>query len=347
VFRVSTDRIQRVPSFAVSEPIVQYFLRDATVGAPVTRIGVDVGGTHLRAALVRFVDGRADVLAEERLPTGSGAHGSQERILELVDRMIAVGGSGVAPGIEGVGIGLAGHLGLDGVLRQSAHTSGLVGVDLAAEIGSRVERVIVENDANCTGLAAFYTSDRPFEPGLPPEMMLLATMGTGIGGAILVGGKLIRGAAGMAGEFGHMVVDPDGLDCPCGQTGCWETVAAGSSLARMARAAMPSQESPVAAHEVENWLTDGLAAEDADAVAVFEAYADAVALGLGSLVQIFDPDQVVIGGGVTAHGDRLLRAIDAAVAVRCSGYSHRNVRLRLAPGGPRAGVVGAALASLL
>ena len=72
----------------------------------------------------------------------------------------------------------------------------------------------------------------------------------------------------------------------------------------------------MAAHEVENWLTDGLAADDADAVAVFEAYADAVALGLGSLVQIFDPDQVVIGGGVTAHGDRLLRAIDAAVAVR-------------------------------
>jgi glucokinase len=221
-----------------------------------------------------------------------------------------------------------------------------VGVDLGAALRGRAPRISVENDANCTGLAAVYTSESPFESDSVPAMMLLVTMGTGIGGAALVDGRLLRGSSGMAGEFGHMIVDPEGLLCACGQRGCWETIGAGSSLARLARAEMNDPEGRLSGAEVEAWLAEGLASGNAAAEAVLGTFADAVALGLGSLVQIFDPELVVVGGGVTAHGRRLLDALNAALERTISGFAARHVRLQLAPGGPRAGVIGAALASV-
>jgi glucokinase len=286
-------------------------------------VGIDVGGTHLRAALVRFSGATAEILAEAREPTGIGASGAIDRIVGLVDAMLAAASARDLT-VDGIGIGVAGHLGLDGVLRQSAHTPALVGVDLGAALRGRAPRISVENDANCTGLAAVYTSESPFESDSVPAMMLLVTMGTGIGGAALVDGRLLRGSSGMAGEFGHMIVDPEGLLCACGQRGCWETIGAGSSLARLARAEMNDPEGRLSGAEVEAWLAEGL----------------------GSLVQIFDPELVVVGGGVTAHGRRLLDALNAALERTISGFAARHVRLQLAPGGPRAGVIGAALASV-
>jgi glucokinase len=212
---------------------------------------------------------------------------------------------------------------------------------------------VVENDANCAAAA-----EHSFGAAKGTEEALVVTLGTGIGGGVIGRGSLFRGANNFAGEIGHMVIDPNGLPCTCGKQGCWERYASGSGLGRMARDAAAAGR---AARVVE--LAGGdpevvrgehvvLAAAEGDeqAEAIFEEVAQWLARGLANLANLFDPQIIVLGGGLVEAGEVLLRPTRRAFVELVEAAEHRPaVPIVPAALGELAGAIGAAaivLASL-
>lgn len=306
-------------------------------------IGLDLGGTKLAGGVVTLApDGRAHLLIEERVPTPSTSGALVSAMVDMVRHL-----SQASPHRPvSVGAGIAGHIGLDGVAVQAANTPMAVGVDLVAPLVNACGMPVrIDNDANVVALAAHRE--------LAPDAVALAavTFGTGIGGGLVLAGQLWRGAAGLAGEPGHMVVSADGPKCRCGQMGCWEAVASGNALGVAARQAVADGVAPLlAARAIDagrldgQVVVEGLRAGDADAQRVWHGWTRWVAVGLANLIQVIDPDVIVLGGGVSAAGDLLVEPVQAHLDSMKLALEARQLRLECAPGGPAAGVVGAALA---
>ena len=315
----------------------------AQSSAPRVVAGVDVGGTKTLAVLVAVEPGGTPiVLDREQVPSDAN---SPEVVRSIVDALGAVLARASVP-VERVGIGLAGLVDTTGVVRRAPNSAGLNDVDVVGEVSAAVGLpVVTDNDANCVAVAA--------RALLAPDAqhLVAVTLGTGIGGGLVVDGQLVRGAMGFAGEPGHMVVDRNGVLCPCGQRGCWERYASGTALGRLGREAAEAGRGAslvAAAGSVEQitgeHVTALAAAEDPEAVAVLDEFADNVALGVANLLVVLDPEVVVVGGGVIAAGERLLDRVRATLA---SEYPHavdrRHVQVLGSPGGPEAGALGAAL----
>lgn len=307
-------------------------------------IGVDVGGTKTLSVLVELPPhgGRPNVLDRELLPS----HGQSDEALRMIVQAVTALMERDATVPAAIGVGLAGFVDRRGIVRQAPNTPGLVGVDVASELGMRFDLpTLVDNDANCAAVAAH----RLVTGGC--ESLVAVTLGTGIGGGIILDGKLLRGANGFAGEPGHMVVDPDGPLCPCGQHGCWETFASGTGLARLARLAAAAGRAPrllelagsldaIRGEDVTTLLDE----RDPGALEVFGEFAGYVALGVANLIMLLDPEAVVIGGGVAAHGDLLEQLVGAELETRFSScIEDRNVQIMVSPGGPETGAIGAAI----
>ena len=180
----------------------------------------------------------------------------------------------------------------------------------------------------------------------------MVTLGTGIGGGVVTGGVLQRGANGFGGEPGHMVVDPKGPPCPCGRRGCWERFASGSGLGRLAREAATSgrggrflefaggDPDDVRGEHVTRAALEG----DADALAVFREFGWWAALGIANLVNLLDPEIVVVGGGLVGAGEIVLGPIREAFPQLVLAAEHRpQVPIVAAQLGNDAGAIGAAL----
>ena len=190
--------------------------------------------------------------------------------------------------------------------------------------------VLVDNDAN----AALWAEAR-FGAAQDTRDAVMVTLGTGIGGALLENGMLIRGANGMAGEFGHMQVVPDGRECECGRRGCWEQYCSGRALARAAAAAGHALAGPA--------LTTAARSGDPAAVAAYVEVGTWLGVGVANLVAALDPPLVVVGGGVSAAGDLLLGPAREALASGVVGVGHRDLPPLVGAGlGPLAGVIGVA-----
>jgi glucokinase len=181
---------------------------------------------------------------------------------------------------------------------------------------------------------------------------VLIALGTGIGAGITVKGEVLRGANGFAGEPGHMVVDPTGPLCPCSRRGCWERYASGSGLGRLGREVAAAGRSPrlvelaggdpeqVRGEHVTAAATEG----DPEALSVLERFGWWVALGIANIVNLLDPEMVVIGGGLVEAGALLMDPIEAAYRDLVMAYDHRPVvDIVAAQLGEHAGAVGAAL----
>jgi glucokinase len=206
--------------------------------------------------------------------------------------------------------------------------------------------VIVDNDANVAGWG-----EVRFGAAAGSRDALLATLGTGIGGAIVLDGVVLRGAHGFAAEIGHFTVDRNGPLCACGERGHWEAIASGSALGRMARervaagagaailALADGDPGAVNAHHV----GAAAGAGDADALDLLRVYADNVALGLSALANILDPAIIVISGGLVSLGDLLFEPLRAAFRSHIEAPEHRpSVPIVPATLGERAGAIGAA-----
>ncbi|MGA8845627.1 MAG: ROK family protein [Nocardioides sp.] len=304
-------------------------------------IGVDVGGTKVLAGEVT-PEGRLVRTATRPTPGRLVSVAALEDVLTLAVKEVA---GGRVP--EGIGLAAAGFVDGAGDRVMFAPHLPWAGDDVRRRLAARWGApVTLDNDANC---AAHAEGLLGVAHGASSAIMV--TMGTGIGGALLLGGRVLRGANGMAGEFGHMQVVPEGRQCECGRLGCWEQYSSGNALVRCARAQMLSQ--PTALTELCQGRSDQLtgpmvtaAATDGDLVArqAFASVGDWLGIGLAGLVAAFDPELIVVGGGVSAAGDRLLDPARIALGRALVGAEHRMVpEIRTARLGPEAGLIGAAL----
>jgi glucokinase len=309
--------------------------------------GIDIGGTKL-LGLVVDPDGGEPVVAS-KIPTPSGADAVLDGLVDLASKLIAEAGE-ARPGSEVValGVGAPGLVDRSGTLRYGPNIPGVVDLPFADVLHERLGLpVAVDNDATC---AAWAEHERGAAQGMNHSVTV--TLGTGIGAGITVKGEVLRGANGFAGEPGHMVVDPSGPLCPCGRRGCWERFASGSGLGRLARdaanAGVAHRVVEMAGGDPEavrgEHVTAAAAQGDAEAIAVIEAFAWWVALGVANLVNILDSEIVVIGGGLAESGDLLLGPIRDAYRRLVMGSDHREVvPIVQATLGERAGAWGAAL----
>jgi glucokinase len=245
-----------------------------------------------------------------------------------------------------VGFGIACLL-EGGVVASSVHLP-LAGVAFAETMAERLGlSVFVDNDANAALLAEYRDGAARGE-----EVALMLTLGTGVGGAIMTSGELYRGATGVAGEFGHMIVDPDGPACGpgCPSHGCLEAWVSGTALAREAVAAASRDpggalgRALVGGAAIDGPVVTALAHEgDESALAVLGTLGGWLGIGLTSIVNIFNPDVVVIGGGVSGAGELILAPARRVLESRALPVPARHVEIRAARFGAQAGMFGAAL----
>ena len=305
-----------------------------------TVIGIDVGGTKIRGLAFDAGD-PASIVAESRIDTPDGTDRLVEALLETVRRVQQ------APGTP-VGVGIAGLVGRDGRFLVGPHLPGVIDAPLRSILSEALDGpVAVVNDA-----AAAAWAEHQVGAGQGSDDLVMVTLGTGIGGGVIRDGRLFSGARGYAAEFGHMVIDPGGPQCPCGRRGCWERYASGFGLGRMARER--ALEGGVAA-AVElaggepgdvrgEHVTASAAAGDDDALAVLGEFSGWLALGLANLVAILDPDRIVLGGGVISAHDLFVGPTQARLDLALMKAEHRpEVPIAPARLGPEAGAVGAGL----
>lgn len=304
-------------------------------------VGVDVGGTKIAGGVV---DEAGTILAtahRESPATDSEAIG--QAIEELVTEL-----RGTFP-VDAIGVGAAGFV--DARRSTVMFAANLAWRDepLRFELETRIGLpVVVENDANAAAWGEFC-----FGAGADVNDLLLVTVGTGVGGGIVLDGRLHRGGFGVAAEIGHMRVVPDGLPCGCGKRGCWEQYASGSALVRetrlLAGEGKPGSQALLAraSGRVESitgpMITASAKEGDPFAVQRLESLGRWLGEGVAALAAVLDPQVVVIGGGVSEAGDLIIDPIRRHFRASLSGLEHRpELEIRLARLGNRAGLIGAA-----
>lgn len=306
-------------------------------------VGVDIGGTKVLGAVV---DAEGKVLDEHRVASPAGWEELRAAIVEVVDELRAR-----VPGVAALGVGAAGMVDRDGMIHYSPNVLGFrqapVRTDLEAATGLPVT---VDNDAN---VAAYAELRLGAARGATDAMVI--TLGTGIGGGVIVDGRVLRGAHGFAAEVGHFQVDPDGPMCACGERGHWEALASGTALGRMGRDAAAAGEAPsvlaAAGGEVDavvgHHVSAAAQAGAADALALVDRYAFYVAIGLVGLANIFDPALIAIAGGLVTDGELFLGPIRAHFLGHIEGADYRPVpQIVAAELGEHAGVIGAAVMAI-
>jgi ROK family protein (putative glucokinase) len=304
-------------------------------------IGIDVGGTKVAAGVV---DENGRIVEQLRRPTP--AHDADEVAKVIAEVVHELAGRHE---VDAVGLGAAGFIDETRSVLRYAPNLAWREEPLREKVGDLVDLpVIVENDAN-----AMAWGEYRFGAGRGESHVVCVTVGTGIGGGIVLDGRLYRGRWGMGAEPGHMRVVPDGRPCGCGNKGCWEQYASGNALVadvREAIAADPARGArllEMAGGSLEDAEGEiiAAAAREGDEVALeaFALLARWLAQGLADLAAVFDPGCFIIGGGVSHSADLFLDATREEYARRVTGRGHRPLAaIRRAELGPAAGLVGAA-----
>lgn len=293
------------------------------------RLGIDIGGTKTEAVAIDDAGGLAQRI---RLATGFGSVAVLETAVTAVSRIGELTGLAAA-GFDSIGIGIPGMVDRASGDVSHAVNLGLERLALGGELADRLGvDVRVENDVKAAALGAYHLM------GLAGTMAYL-NLGTGLAAGIVVDGRLWRGSTGIAGEIGHIPVDPSGALCACGQRGCLETVASGSGVARQWRT-----DDPLPVRALFAAAADG----DKDARAITARLAEGIASAVRVLVLTVDVETVVIGGGLSHLGDRLLCDVHEVLDewARASPFLASlslPERVRLVPEGSLAAAVGAAL----
>ena len=305
-------------------------------------IGIDVGGTKVAAGAVK-PDGTIVEKVRRTTPALDG-DATQAAIADVVKELAG------RHTVEAVGLAVAGFVDEKrSSMLFSANLPGLTGDPLRADLERAVGLpVVVENDANAAAWG-----EAVHGAGQGEQYLVCVTVGTGIGGGLVLGGELYRGRFGVGGEIGHLRVEPDGRPCGCGNRGCWEQYASGTALVREAR--WRAAESRADARTLlalgdgepegiqGKHVTEAAHAGDRVAIASFDSIGHWLGQGLSDMASLLDPGVFVIGGGVCQAGSLLLDPIARSYRESLSGRGHRPYAdVRLAELGNDAGIVGAA-----
>ena len=313
-------------------------------GLPV--LAIDLGGTKIIAAII---SNKGEVMAREYQPTlaDEGPQPVINRILSAVDHLLNLRNISSSQ-LSGISIAAAGVIDMEkGIITSSPSLPGWCDIPLRSIIGEKYKvSTFLVNDANAAALAEHH-----FGAGKGANNLVYLTVSTGIGGGIIINGRLYFGSSGSAGEIGHTTIDVNGPRCSCGNIGCLETLASGTAVAKETIRRISKGEKSSLIEMVEGKTenitaeTVGVAAQGGDSLTLEVISKAATYLGVGivNLVNIFNPEIVIIGGGLAKMGDLLLDSVRQAVRERAFQLSAQAVRIVPAQLGDDAGVFGAAI----
>lgn len=309
-------------------------------------LGVDLGGTTIKVGLVNEA---YEIIDNMSCPTGR-ERSAQEVLkdMAMLCKKVMDKHSVTEKDLDSIGIGSPGIASPEeGVILSSSNLN-FDHVNVRAEIQKYINvPVFVENDANCAALGEAICGAAKGE-----KNVIVVTLGTGVGGGIIADGKINRGSFCGAGEIGHMVINcVDGEPCGCGRKGCWEQYASATALIRIAKeAAAKDPSTKILAHAKEGKIDkinaknvfDAAHEEDATAKAVLEKYFKYIACGVANLINILEPDMIVLGGGMSAQKEYLTTPVEKYVKEEMYGGLSLKTKIKAATLGNEAGIIGAA-----
>ncbi len=308
-------------------------------------IGIDLGGTNIAVGLVNE---EGKILHKDSVPTNSSR--PNEEILKdmaMLSIKVVKDAGYTMDDVKSVGVGSPGTCDDKNGVVLYANNLGFDHVPVREEIQKYIDKpVYIGNDANVAALAEYYASENK------PETFVAITLGTGVGGGIVLGGKIHTGAGGGAGELGHIMLMHGGEQCSCGRKGCWEAYASATALKRQTRIAIAQNPDSIMNEMIEGNLNnvsgktafDAAKKGDTAGQAVVDKYIEYVAVGISDVINIFQPELIVIGGGICKEGDYLLNPIKEYCFKEKYGNDDKAVtEIAIAKLGNDAGIIGAAL----
>ena len=297
-------------------------------------IGIDIGGTAIKGVLI---DESGKLYGEDSVPTSTG-EGIVNSIIALCNRLMKTGGD-----IKGIGIGCAGVIdSAEGkvVLAKNLYLSDFPLVKLLKE---KIDLPVkITNDANAAALG-----EARFGAGKNYKNSILVTLGTGVGGGIVIDGKLFEGNKSAGAEIGHMVIKRGGEPCSCGRRGCFEAYSSATALKKMTKRAM---EEDAGSAMWERYTSDTVTGKtafefyqtDTAAREVVKKYVDHLACALANLANIFRPEVIMLGGGIAKEGERLTKPVQEILDREMFAAEYAPVKVTVATLGPLAGAFGGA-----
>lgn len=305
-------------------------------------IGVDLGGTNIAVGLVT---NEGQILSQSSRPTLSKRHYSEivKDIAELCAEVTHMADKNISD-IKAIGIGSPGSIDNANGIVIYANNLNWHNLPLADELRRYIDVPIkIENDANAAAYGEYVMN------GDNKDSFVAITLGTGVGGGIIIDKKIYRGFNGAGGELGHIALKHNGALCSCGNKGCWEAYASATALIEQTKRAIAENPGTLMAKDEKiNGKTAFVAAKAGDTAAqkVVDQYIEYVAGGIVSIVNIFQPDVLVIGGGISKEGDYLLNPIKEYVKIHNYAKTLPQTELKIATLMNDAGIVGAALAAM-
>ena len=308
-------------------------------------IGIDLGGTNIAVGLV---DENGKILADMSVPTKAERDWREivKDMAEVSKKVVEKAGVSISD-VKGVGIGCPGTIDNSGGICTYANNLNMENAAIAEEFRKYLDvHVNLENDANAAALGEYAIN------GQGAESFVFITLGTGVGGGVVLGGKIFRGFNCAGAELGHTVIVADGEDCTCGRKGCWEAYASVTALIRQTKKAM--EENPDSLmHELSKkegkvsgrTAFDAAKKGDGAAISVVNKYLEYVGEGITNMVNIFQPEKVVIGGSISKEGDYLLNPVKEFVEKYDYNRYMEKVKIEIATLFGDAGIIGAAFSA--
>lgn len=304
-------------------------------------IGIDVGGTNLRLALVN-TQGAIIHKTKSRTDIQNGRQAFFSLLRKGIESLVRISRDNNWK-MMGIGVGVPGLISNDGHVHVSVNLPPLDGLNLRNTIQTMTGfPTLVANDVN-----AFAFGESVYGAGRGYRSFLMVTLGTGVGGGLILDGKVWTGIDGVAGEFGHVTVEPEGRPCPCGNHGCLEQYASASALMSAAREIMSRQDNPLLPGLRLDGITTEMLADAARdgnpaALALFAEAGRYLGIAAASIANLLNIEALIIGGGVSASFDLLLESIEREVLGRAFPIPGRRLRIGRATLGDDGGILGSA-----
>ncbi|MBO5009059.1 MAG: ROK family protein [Clostridia bacterium] len=308
-------------------------------------IGIDIGGTGIKAGVVAE---NGDIIYKDSIPTEAAADYTVivKSMAELVNKVIADSGIDMDE-VASIGMGCPGSIDDKNGIVTYSNNINFENAPLCEELKKYIDKpVYINNDANCAALGEYFAQNDD-----NVSDFVAITLGTGVGGGVVINKKLYTGSNGAAGELGHIVICKDGEQCSCGRKGCWEAYSSATALIRdTERAAKANPDSLLAKLVEENggkangkipW--DAMQSGDPAGKEVIDNYIENLSEGIANIANIFQPSTIAIGGGVSRQGDNLINPLKEALKGKIYGGDFmKTADIVTAKLGNDAGIIGAA-----